>query len=190
VLDQACHAVAGWQRTVPGAERLRISVNISGYQLEDRTFPAEVGEILDRSGLSPGDLMLELTESVLMGDGEVAVLRLARLKDIGVSIAIDDFGTGFSSLNYLHRFPVDMLKIAKPFVDRVGRGESGRLAAAIVSLGDSLRLETVAEGIEAAEQRDALRALGCALGQGFYFARPMPATETRMYLERRLRAAA
>ena len=190
VLDRACHAVAGWQRTVPGAERLRISVNISGHQLEDNAFPAEVAGILDRSGLSPADLMLELTESVLMGDGEVAVLRLARLKDIGVSIAIDDFGTGFSSLSYLHRFPVDMLKIAKPFVDRVGRGESGRLAAAIVSLGESLRLETVAEGIEAPEQRDALRALGCALGQGFYFARPMPAAETREYLERRLRAAA
>ena len=83
-----------------------------------------------------------------------------------------------------------MLKIAKPFVDRVGHGEVGRLAAAIVSLGESLRLEIVAEGIEEAEQRDGLRALGCALGQGYYFARPLPETEARAYLERRLRAAA
>ena len=113
-----------------------------------------------------------------------------RLKDLGVRIAIDDFGTGFSSLSYLHRFPVDTLKIAKPFVDRVGHGEVGRLAAAIVSLGESLRLEIVAEGIEQAEQRDALRALGCALGQGYYFARPLPEIEARAYLERRLRAAA
>ena len=115
---------------------------------------------------------------------------LERLKELGVSIAVDDFGTGYSSLSYLQRFPVDMLKIAKPFVDRVGRGEIGRLAAAIVSLGESLRLETVAEGIEEAEQRDGLRALGCALGQGFYFARPLPESEARAYLERRLRAAA
>ncbi len=190
VLDRACHAVAAWQGTVPGAERLRLSVNISGHQLADGAFPAEVREILDRSGLRPRFLMLELTESVLMGDGETAVRRLERLKELGVSIAIDDFGTGFSSLSYLHRFPVDMLKIAKPFVDRVGRGEVGRLAAAIVSLGESLRLETVAEGIEEAEQRDGLRALGCALGQGFYFARPLPESEARAYLERRLRAAA
>jgi EAL domain-containing protein (putative c-di-GMP-specific phosphodiesterase class I) len=190
VLNHACHAVAAWQSTVPGAERLRLSVNISGHQLEDSAFPAEVRAILHHSGLRSADLMLELTESVLMGDGETAVRRLERLKELGVSIAIDDFGTGFSSLSYLHRFPVDTLKIAKPFVDRVGRGEIGRLAAAIVSLGESLRLETVAEGIEEAEQRDGLRALGCALGQGFYFARPLSEDETRVYLERRMRAAA
>ena len=190
VLNRACHAVAGWQCTVPGAERLRLSVNISGHQLADGAFAGEVRGILDHSGLRPRDLMLELTESVLMGDGETAVRRLERLKELGVSIAIDDFGTGFSSLSYLHRFPVDTLKIAKPFVDRVGRGEIGRLAAAIVSLGESLRLETVAEGIEEAEQRDGLRALGCALGQGYYFSRPLPEAEARTYLERRLRAAA
>ena len=190
VLDRACRAVADWQCTVPGADRLRLSVNISGHQLADSSFPGEVRGILADCGLRPADLMLELTESVLMGDGETAVLRLERLKDLGVRIAIDDFGTGFSSLSYLHRFPVDTLKIAKPFVDRVGHGEVGRLAAAIVSLGESLRLEIVAEGIEEAEQRDGLRALGCALGQGYYFARPLPETEARAYLERRLRAAA
>ena len=125
-----------------------------------------------------------------MGDGERRCVRLERLKELGVRIAIDDFGTGFSSLSYLHRFPVDTLKIAKAFVDRVGRGDNGRLAAAIVSLGESLRLEVVAEGIEEVEQRDGLRALGCALGQGFYFSRPLPEAETFAYLERRLRAAA
>ena len=190
VLKDACKTVAAWQRTIPGAARLRLNVNISGHQLEDTDFPQEVSAALTQSGLAPADLMLELTESVLMGDGELAAARLERLKHLGVGIAIDDFGTGFSSLSYLHRFPVDTLKIAKPFVDRVGRDDNGRLAGAIISLGESLKLEVVAEGIEEAEQRDGLRALGCALGQGYYFSRPLSAADMQQFLERRLRSAA
>ena len=190
VLKDACKTVAAWQRTIPGAARLRLNVNISGHQLEDTDFPQEVSAALTQSGLAPADLMLELTESVLMGDGELAAARLERLKHLGVGIAIDDFGTGFSSLSYLHRFPVDTLKIAKPFVDRVGRDDNGRLAGAIISLGESLKLEVVAEGIEEAEQRDGLRALGCALGQGYYFSRPLSAPDMQQFLERRLRSAA
>ena len=190
VLDRACRSVVNWQRAVPGAERLRLSVNISGRQLEDTRFPAEVSATLERTGLDPRDLTLELTESVLMGDGEAVARRLGCLKELGIGIAIDDFGTGFSSLSYLHRFPVDTLKIAKPFVDQVCQSEKGFLAAAIVNLGTSLGLETVAEGIEEAEQRDGLRALGCALGQGYYFGRPMPEAEALAYLESRLRSAA
>ena len=136
--------------------------------------------------------MLELTESVAHARRRRGVLAAARRsKALGVRLAIDDFGTGYSSLSYLHRFPVDILKIAKPFVDGLGHGEAEEaFAATMVKLAEALDLVVVAEGIEEAEQRDGLRALGCALGQGYYFARPLPETEARAYLERRLRAAA
>jgi EAL domain-containing protein (putative c-di-GMP-specific phosphodiesterase class I) len=128
--------------------------------------------------------VLEITESVLMTDTEVAIGRLAALKRLGVRLAIDDFGTGYSSLNYLRRFPVDILKIAKPFVDEIGvNAEATQLAEAIIRLGKTLSLTIVAEGIELPEQRDRLRELHCDVGQGFLFSRPLPAGEAAALLE-------
>jgi EAL domain-containing protein (putative c-di-GMP-specific phosphodiesterase class I) len=122
--------------------------------------------------------VLEITESTLMEDVESVAARLTELKALGVRIAIDDFGTGFSSLSYLQRFPVDMLKIAREFVDDVVRdSRRARLVQAIVKLAVSLDLTTVAEGIEDASQHERLRDLGCVLGQGYHFARPMPAAD-------------
>ena len=138
-----------------------------------------VGEIvyaLETSRLSPRQLTLEITESVLVTDIETMSARLRELKGLGVLLAIDDFGTGYSSLSYLRRFPIDMLKIDKAFVDGIGRGrEDTALAHAIVKLSHTLQLHTAAEGIEHAEQATHLATLGCQDGQGYHFARPLPA---------------
>jgi EAL domain-containing protein (putative c-di-GMP-specific phosphodiesterase class I) len=131
---------------------------------------------LTASGVDPSAVMLEITESVLMQQTDAVLERLQVLKKLGVRLAIDDFGTGYSSLSYLQRFPIDALKIARPFVEEVALGaERAALARAIVGLADTLRLQTVAEGVEMAEQRAALIELGCPLGQGHFFSRALPA---------------
>ena len=136
----------------------------------------EVAQALETSRLSPRQLTLEITESVLVTDIETMSARLRELKGLGVLLAIDDFGTGYSSLSYLRRFPIDMLKIDKAFVDGIGWGrEDTALAHAIVKLSHTLQLHTVAEGIEHAEQAAHLATLGCQDGQGYHFARPLPA---------------
>jgi EAL domain-containing protein (putative c-di-GMP-specific phosphodiesterase class I) len=172
VLSEACQQVQRWRVTYPG---LTVAVNISGRQLYELDIVDETREALTRSGVDPDAVVLEITESVLMQQGGSVLTRLQELKALGVRLAIDDFGTGYSSLSYLQRFPIDILKIAKPFVDEVGSGlDKSALARAIIGLGDTLRLQTVAEGIERAEQCVALIGLGCELGQGYYFSRPVP----------------
>ena len=152
-------------------------MNISAKQLSSRQLPAEVTAALTESSLDPAALTLEITESLLL-DSQVVIGSLEELRALGVRIAIDDFGTGYSSLNYLRRFPVDTLKIAKAFIDELSSSsEQERLVAAIVRLGATLGLETVAEGIEDQSQLDRLRALKCRFGQGFFFSRPVPADE-------------
>jgi EAL domain-containing protein (putative c-di-GMP-specific phosphodiesterase class I) len=134
-------------------------------------------------------LVLEITETVLMADYELASRRLQQLKQLGVRIAMDDFGTGYSSLSYLSRFPVDILKMDRSFLASNASPQAEGLAAAIVALGESLKLEVVAEGIELSGQYQALRDLGCDLGQGFYIARPMDLADTREWLADADRAA-
>ena len=132
-------------------------------------------DALDSSRLEPGRLVLEVTESVVMQDTTATLTRLRELRDLGVHIAIDDFGTGYSSLSYLHRFPIDMLKIDRSFVELLGKGtEDGAIAETIVALGRSLRLHTVAEGIETPAQRDALIARVVASGRAICLARRPP----------------
>ena len=129
---------------------------------------------LDASGLDPGELMLEITESVLAGDQEAMLGRLGGLRALGVHLAIDDFGTGYSALAYLKTLPVDTLKLAKPFVDGLLRGaEEAALTNAILRIADLLGLQVIAEGIEHEAQARELDRLGCPLGQGFHFARPL-----------------
>jgi EAL domain-containing protein (putative c-di-GMP-specific phosphodiesterase class I) len=124
---------------------------------------------------------------MLMRDIEGVLVKLGKLKEIGVKLAVDDFGTGYSSLSYLQRFPIDRLKIDKSFVDGVALGDHGSaLARAVIGLGDSLHLRTVAEGIESADQVSSLIRLGCEFGQGYYFGRPLPPED----IESRLMAAA
>jgi diguanylate cyclase (GGDEF)-like protein/PAS domain S-box-containing protein len=169
VLDEACRQLQAWRRAHP-ERRLTVSVNISGRQLHGAGLAEALGRTLASSGVEPSSVVLEITESVLMQETDAVLERLRRLKALGVRLAIDDFGTGYSSLNYLQRFPIDILKIAKPFVEEVNQGaDRSAVARAIIGLGDTLRLETVAEGIERTEQRAALLALGCTSGQGHYF---------------------
>ena len=151
-----------------------VSVNLSSAQLQQPTLASDVEQVLAETGLDAGSLVLEITESMLMVDTEAAISRLGRLKELGVHLAVDDFGTGYSSLQYLRRLPLDLLKIAKPFVDWLGGAhDESTLAKAIIELGHSFQLQVVAEGIERPSQVDRLLELGCQFGQGFYFARPM-----------------
>jgi diguanylate cyclase (GGDEF)-like protein len=175
VLRTACRQAARWLTEFPSAETRIMSVNLSGRQLEDPNIVADVAAALADSGLPAAALVLEITETVLMHDTEATIARLTGLKTLGVRLAVDDFGTGYSSLRYLRRFPIDILKMAKPFVDGLDPGDDeGRaLARAIVELANSLKLACIAEGIEAPAQAEVLRELGCGLGQGFHFARPM-----------------
>jgi len=174
VLGEACREAARWRDAGQGAPY--VAVNLSGRQLQDPQLVADVARTLATTGLAPEALLLEITEGAVMHDTAASLRRLHELKALGVRLAIDDFGTGFSSLAYLQRFPVDVLKVDRLFVDGVADGgNSAALVRAIVTLGDTLGLRTVAEGIETEAQRAALRALGCALGQGNLLARPLPA---------------
>jgi EAL domain-containing protein (putative c-di-GMP-specific phosphodiesterase class I) len=178
ILRTACRQAARWLEEFPTAEPRIMSVNLSGRQLEDPNIVSDVAAALADSGLPATALVLEITETVLMHDTEATIARLSSLRALGVRLAVDDFGTGYSSLRYLRRFPIDILKMAKPFVDGLDDDDEGRaLARAIVDLATSLKLACIAEGIEDPGQADALHELGCGLGQGFHFARPMAADD-------------
>jgi diguanylate cyclase (GGDEF)-like protein/PAS domain S-box-containing protein len=174
VLQQACRDGRRWQQSNPSYASLSVAVNISARQLQDAQLIHDVASILAECQLDPSTLTLEITESVAMQNTEATIARLGALKALGVRLAIDDFGTGYSSLSYLQRFPIDILKIDRAFVKGIAENEDdAALAHTIVQLARTLRLSTVAEGIETFEQLERLRALGCDHGQGYYFARPM-----------------
>jgi EAL domain-containing protein (putative c-di-GMP-specific phosphodiesterase class I) len=182
VTAEACHQAAQLHASGEAGPDFSISVNLSVRQLQHPDVVADVRAAIESSGIDPRMLVLEITESVMMADYELASRRLAQLKELGVRIAMDDFGTGYSSLSYLSRFPVDILKMDRSFLASGASPQAADLAAAIISLGESLKLEVVAEGIELAGQYDSLRDLGCDLGQGFFIARPMDVTTTREWL--------
>lgn len=172
VLLEACCAVREWREVVAGGAGLRVAVNISGRHLQHGSLLQDVAAALDSSGLEPPNLVIELTESTIMYNTDANLERLQQLKALGVRLAIDDFGTGYSSLSYLHRFPIDILKIDRSFVSSLMSSEnSPELARAVITLGETLGLDTVAEGVEHEQQVTALLALGCVAGQGFLFAK-------------------
>jgi diguanylate cyclase (GGDEF)-like protein len=183
VLEQACHTAAAWQRNYPQARPLAISVNVSGRQLADEEFSRLVADVLADSGLPPDSLVLELTETALVDDPARAAADLGRLRALGVRLAVDDFGTGYSSLAYLGQFPVDILKIDRSFVAAITDAEHrSPLVRGMLELARTLGLETVAEGVESAVQRDRLRAEGCDRAQGYLFSRPLDSTEAELQL--------
>ena len=185
VLEEACRQAREWQQEqAPTEPPLKMSVNISARQLQrPDDLLGEIVRILRETDLAPGSLVMEITESMLMDDAEHNVDVLRRLQDLGVSIAVDDFGTGYSNLAYLKRFPVDWLKVDKSFVDGLGESpEATAIVEAMVSLATAMGMQTVAEGIETTGQADLLRALGCELGQGYYFSEPLPAHEANALL--------
>jgi diguanylate cyclase (GGDEF)-like protein/PAS domain S-box-containing protein len=172
VLKQACRDVCAWRRSIAGGSGLRLAVNISGRHLQHGELVDDVAQALRESGFEAGNLVIELTESTTMYNTDANLERFQRLKALGVKLAIDDFGTGYSSLSYLHRFPIDILKIDRSFVSRLTNSDNGpELARAVITLGETLGLDTVAEGIELEPQVAALLALGCVAGQGFLFAK-------------------
>jgi diguanylate cyclase (GGDEF)-like protein/PAS domain S-box-containing protein len=193
VLVDACTQIRTWSETVAAGDGLRVAVNISGRHLQQGNLVEDVRYALEVSGLEPGCLVIELTEGTIMQNTEVNLERFRELKALGVRLAIDDFGMGYSSLSYLHRFPIDILKIDRAFVSRMTEHNGGpELARAVVMLGTTLGLETVAEGIENEDQVAYLLDLGCVAGQGFLFASSgsLDQVARTSFMERRMRLRA
>ncbi len=174
VLAEACRQARAWQIDYPRTPALVMSVNLSAKQFQNPNLVTEVTDAINMSGLDPGCLKLEITESVVMQDAPATLAKLRELKDLGVRLAIDDFGTGYSSLGYLKRFPVDTLKIDRSFVKGLSHeGGDSAIVRAVVTVAKSLNMDVTAEGIETDQQRLELKNLGCDQGQGFLFARPV-----------------
>ncbi|MFA5240753.1 MAG: bifunctional diguanylate cyclase/phosphodiesterase [Sulfuricella sp.] len=185
VLRTACAQTRAWHDQ--GFGELTVAVNVSAHQFQSGKLPALVRQVLDESGLAPERLELEVTESVAMYDVALTIATLNEIRDAGVHLSIDDFGTGYSSMSYLKRFPISKLKIDQSFVrDMAADTEDAAIAAAVVSLGHSLRFKVIAEGVETGEQRELLASYQCDEAQGYLFNRPVPAEEfARLLHERR-----
>jgi diguanylate cyclase (GGDEF)-like protein/PAS domain S-box-containing protein len=185
VLKQACAEAASW----PG--QIRVAVNVSPVQFRSKTLALKVAAALAESGLAPGRLELEVTETVLIRDDEEALTILQQLRELGVRIALDDFGTGYSSLSYLHRFPFDKIKIDRSFISDIGEPEgSSPIVQAVVTMAAARQMATTAEGVETAAQREILRQLGCSQMQGYLFSPALPISKLRqLLLSQRVAAA-
>ncbi len=185
VLDQACRQVMRWQAANPSLDPLVLSVNLSGRQLGHPSLVTDVRAIIRDTHINPSQVQLEITESVLMDDVEMSEDTLDQLRRLGVKLAVDDFGTGYSSLSYLRRFPVDVLKVDRSFVDGLGRDPSdSAIVTAIVTLAHTLGLSAVAEGVETSRQLEELRNLRCDMAQGYLMARPASGHDTGELLAR------
>jgi len=186
VLERACQQARAWRDARPNGPALFMSVNLSARQFAEPGLVDQVREILDESGLEPSNLEIEITESVLMDQTELGVQTLRQLRDLGVRLVLDDFGTGYSSLSYLKHLPLDTIKIDRTFVAGID-GETDRsIVEAVIALAHGLRIGVVAEGIETEAQFEQLRSMGCDVGQGFLFARPLPAAQAgRLLMARR-----
>jgi predicted signal transduction protein with EAL and GGDEF domain len=183
VLDAACRQLAEWQRRVPAATGLIVSTNISPRDLTQSNFARSVAEILEKHGLVHDRVRLEITETTNL-DREAAMATLIALRDLGIRLAIDDFGTGYSSLGYFRNLPLDTLKIDRDFVGGLGSSrEDTAIVTAAIAFAKALDVEVIAEGIETELQAQRLRDLGCRLGQGFLFSRPLEPAAMQTLLE-------
>ena len=181
ILEESCRQIAEWQKTT--ARKLSVSVNLSAKQLMHPSLTGIVDEILQETGLDPKQLKLEVTESTVMEHSERSLAVMEELDQLGILLSTDDFGTGYSSLSYLQQFPFDRMKIDRSFVDKLGTDKkSDAIVKTILMLGSNLELEVVAEGIETSAQLELLRSLGCRLGQGYFFSRPVDATTAERLL--------
>jgi len=184
-IRQACNSLHAFRSTLPEDREMFLAVNISGVDLQRPDFFERLRRLLAEGCVDPKDIKLEVTEGVLMKDTEQVIETLNACRKLGCSIALDDFGTGFSSMSYLSKFPIDTLKIDRSFVKALHTDHASRnIVNAIVALGWGLDTPTVAEGIETAEDAEALLALGCAYGQGFYFSRPVPERDAVLLLRK------
>ncbi|MCA1847199.1 MAG: bifunctional diguanylate cyclase/phosphodiesterase, partial [Actinobacteria bacterium] len=186
VLEEACRQIRDWQVRFPGAEPLVVAVNLSARQFAQPDLADQIADVLDKTGVDPAQLSVEVTESVMMEDVDSATLMTRKLKGLGLNLAIDDFGTGYSSLSYLKRFPVDYVKIDRSFVMDLGESNvDSEIVRAVIRLASAIGMRTVAEGVETEHQLRQLRAMGCPLVQGYYLARPQPAAAIEAMLAER-----
>lgn len=184
VMHEACRMMRGWQLQFPRETALTISINVSARQFAQADLVRRVGEIIEDTGIPPSCIHLEITESVTMGQVEQTIRVLNQLKALGVLLSIDDFGTGFSSLSYLQRFPIDILKIDRSFVSQIEAGSDGlQIVSTIISLAENLGMAVVAEGVETQAQMAQLQLLGCEYCQGYFFSRPVAAAAVEHMLE-------
>lgn len=189
VLREACQQTHKWQGQFPMNSPLTISVNLSSKQLTQPRLTEQIKQVLVETGLNMSSLRLEITESGIMENAEAAAATLKQLRDLGIQLQMDDFGTGYSSLNYLHRFPIDALKIDRSFVSRMGaNGENSEIVQTIVTLARNLNKGVIAEGVETVEQLDRLKALKCKYGQGFFFSKPVNAETAGVLIAKRGRS--
>jgi diguanylate cyclase (GGDEF)-like protein/PAS domain S-box-containing protein len=185
VLRRACEQAVAWNSTCQAGAQYTMSVNLSAKQFQHPNLVQEVEQTLRETGLEPHRLILEITESVVMDEGERTISILRDLKSLGVKLAIDDFGTGYSSLSYLKRFPLDAVKVDRSFVDGLDHdAEDSVIVSATISLAHALGLVVIAEGAETIEQVEHLRRMGCDFAQGFYFAKPMDCQDAGEFLSR------
>jgi len=186
ILKRACQQLCKWQWQSPANRSLFMSVNLSGKQVAQPSLVSDIREVLEETHLEARHLKLEITESAVMENAEMAARILNRLKELGVQLSIDDFGTGYSSLSYLHRFPVNTLKIDRSFVGRIGEAaENMEIVHTVISLAANMGMEVVAEGIETLSQLVQLRKLKCQYGQGYLFSRPADAETVSSWLSKK-----
>ncbi len=186
ILRRACEQLAKWQWQSAANRHLFMSVNLSSKQISQPDLVDVIRETLEETNVDPKYIKLEITESAVMDNAETAVRLLKRLKALGVSLSIDDFGTGYSSLGYLHRFPVNTLKIDRSFVGRIGeKTENAEIVRTIVSLAENMGMEVVAEGVETLNQLSHLRGLKCQYGQGYLFSRPVDADSVTAWISKK-----
>jgi len=191
VAREAAGRLAAWQREHPAGEPLRMSVNVSTRELADPAFADGLAEVLREAAPRPDTLRVEVTESTVMRNADLVIPVLERLRELGVRAYMDDFGTGYSSLSWLHRFPVNVLKVDRTFVERVPREpDAVEIVRTIVALARTLGLEIIAEGVETAEQVHLLREMGCQFAQGFYYSGPLTVDEATAHLAGQHAAAA
>jgi EAL domain-containing protein (putative c-di-GMP-specific phosphodiesterase class I) len=183
VLYEGCRQAKALRDRSTAATPPTVGINLSVKQLFDGRIVQDVSDALAAAGLEPEALTLEITESVMMADTDTAIRRLNELRALGVRLAMDDFGTGYSSLSYLSQLPLDILKMDRSLLAAGASPVTNGLATAVLGLGETFQLEVIAEGIEFAEQSSTLRELGCEVGQGFYFARPMSADQLADFLD-------
>ncbi|MBK8812657.1 MAG: EAL domain-containing protein [Acidobacteria bacterium] len=184
ILQKACAQTVEWQNRDPENASLMISVNLSGKHFAHSDMVEQVRRIIVETTINPATLKLEITESAVMENAETAIALLKNLRALGLQLSIDDFGTGYSSFSYLHRFPIDMLKVDRSFVGSMEDGtENGEIVRTVIALGKTLGLNIVAEGIETIHQLHQLRILGCEYGQGYLFSRPVPVDEATTVLD-------
>ncbi len=182
IIEKSCQQLKRWQDEL-GCHDLYVSCNLFSKQFFSTSLPQDIDAILKSTGLAPHNLRVELTERALLENAEIVLTNMQALKNMGVKILLDDFGTGYSSLGYLHRFPIDVLKIDRSFISNVHEHNNHRaIIRTIVDLANNLQMATVGEGIENLADAQLLQQMDCQYGQGYYFAKPMSVQDTTDYI--------